>query len=111
MYEYKVEKINKIIDGDTLDISINLGFGVTIQQRIRLKGINAPETRTLNLKEKDEGLRAKEWLERELKDKELIIKTTKEDKYGRMLGELYTKDHHLSINERMLQEGFAKIYS
>lgn len=110
MYTYKVKEIIKIVDGDTIDVIIDVGFGITIKQRIRLKGINAPETKTLNLEEKSKGLDAKEWLERELKDREIIIKTTKEDKYGRMLGELYTRDHYLSINERMIQEGFAVKY-
>lgn len=110
MYTYKVKEIVRIVDGDTIDLVIDVGFYIYLQQRIRLKGINAPETRTLDLQEKDKGLKAKEWLERELKDKEITIKTTKEDKYGRMLGELYTKDDCFSINERMLQEGFAVKY-
>ena len=110
MYTYKVKEVVRIVDGDTIDLIIDAGFYIYVQQRIRLKGIDAPETRTLDLLEKDKGLKAKEWLERELKDKEITIKTTKEDKYGRMLGELYTKDHGLSINERMLQEGFAAKY-
>jgi micrococcal nuclease len=110
MYTYKVKEVVRIVDGDTIDLIIDAGFYIYVQQRIRLKGIDAPETRTLDLKEKDEGLRAKEWLERELKDRQVTIKTTKEDKYGRMLGELFTRDHYLSINERMLQEGFAAKY-
>lgn len=111
MYQYKVKKINKIIDGDTLDLEIDLGFSITITQRIRLKGINAAETRTLNEIEKKKGFEAKEWLEKELSvDKEWIIETTKEDKYGRMLGTLYAKGNSISINQKMLIESIAKPY-
>lgn len=110
MYEYKVDKVLKIIDGDTIDLEINLGFDIKIKQRIRLAGIDAPETRTLDLEEKAKGLDAKSWLEEQLKDQEIIIKTIKEEKYGRMLGYLYTKNHSLTINERMIEEGFAKKY-
>jgi micrococcal nuclease len=110
MYEYKVNKVIKIIDGDTIDIEIDLGFSISIRQRIRLADIDAPETRTLDIKEKEKGILAKEWLEEHLKDKELIIKTIKEEKYGRMLGYLYIKDDHLSINYRMILEGFVKKY-
>ena len=64
MYQYKIKKIHRIIDGDTVDVEISLGFGITLSQRVRLKGIDAAETRTKDLKEKAEGLMAKEWLEK-----------------------------------------------
>ena len=90
MYQYKIKKIKRIIDGDTIDVEISLGFNITIVQRVRLKDIDAAETRTKDLKEKAEGLMAKEWLEKELsKPGEWIIETTKDDKYGRILGTLY----------------------
>lgn len=111
MYTYKIEKINKIIDGDTIDIDINLGFGIKLSQRIRLKGINTPETRTSNLEEKKKGLDAKEWLIKELSHEgEWIIKTFKEDKYGRILGILYYENESTSINDKMINEGVAKPY-
>ena len=111
MYQYKIKKITKVIDGDTVDLDIDLGFGVTISHRIRLKDINAPETRTLDLEEKDKGIQAKLWLEKELsKEGEWIIETTKEDKYGRMLGTLYLVGEPVTVNERMLNEGIAKPY-
>ena len=66
MYQYKIKKIHRIIDGDTIDVEIDLGFGITLSQRVRLKDIDAAETRTKDLKEKAEGLMAKEWLEKEL---------------------------------------------
>ncbi len=111
MYQYKIKKINKIIDGDTVDLDIDLGFNLTITQRIRLKGINTAETRTLNLEEKTKGLVAKEWLKKELsREGEWVIETTKEDKYGRILGTLYLVGDPVTVNERMINEGIAKPY-
>ena len=112
MYQYKIKKITKVIDGDTVDLDIDLGFGVTISHRIRLKDINAPETRTLDLEEKNKGIQARLWLEKELaRDGEWIVETTKEDKYGRMLGTLYLIGDPVTVNERMLNEGIAKPYT
>jgi len=109
MYTYKIDKIVKIIDGDTIDVIINLGFEITISQRVRLKGINTAETKTLNLEEKAKGLVAKEWLKTELSKKgEWIIETFKEDKYGRILGTLYLVGEPVTVNERMINEGIAK---
>lgn len=111
MYQYKIKKINRIIDGDTIDLSIDVGFHITITQRVRLKGINTAETRTLDLEEKNQGLAAKEWLKKELsREGEWIIETTKEDKYGRILGTLYLVGDPVTVNERMLNEGIAKPY-
>ena len=111
MYQYKIKKINKIIDGDTIDVSIDLGFHITLNQRVRLKDINAPEIKTLNLEEKKKGKEAKEWLEKELsREGEWIIETYKEEKYGRMLGTLYLVGDPVTLNERMLNEGIANPY-
>jgi micrococcal nuclease len=112
MYQYKIKKINRIIDGDTVDLDIDLGFGLTLSQKVRLKGINTPETKTLNIEEKSKGLEAKEWLKKELSHKkEWIIETNKEDKYGRILGTIYSVGESISINEKMLNEGIAKPYT
>ncbi len=111
MYHYKIKKITKIIDGDTLDVDIDLGFGIATSQRVRLKDVDAAETRTKDLAEKAEGLAAKVWLEKELsREGEWIIETTKEDKYGRILGTLYLVGDPVTLNERMLNEGIAKPY-
>jgi micrococcal nuclease len=108
MYQYKIKKIIKVVDGDTIDVNIDLGFGITLKQRVRLKDINASETRTLDLEEKKKGLEAKEWLKKELsREGEWIIETTKEDKYGRILGTLYLVGDPVTVNERMLNEGIA----
>lgn len=111
MYRYKIKNINRIVDGDTIDIDIDLGFSVTISSRIRLKGINTPETRTKNLEEKRKGILAKEWLEKTLTQEETwIIDTYKDDKYGRMLGIIYKENELTSINEIMIKENLAEVY-
>ena len=111
MYQYKIKKINRVIDGDTVDLVIDVGFYISLTQRVRLKDIDAAETRTKDLVEKAEGLMAKEWLEKELaKEGEWIIETTKDDKYGRILGTLYLVGEPVTVNERMLNEGIARPY-
>jgi len=111
MHTYKIKKITKIIDGDTLDVEIDLGFFVTIKERIRLKDINAPEIRTLNIEEKSKGILAKEWLEKELSQNgEWVIQTFKEEKYGRTLGIIYLKGNSITVNEKMLNEGIVSPY-
>jgi len=111
MYQYKIKKITRVIDGDTVDVDIDLGFGITLSHRVRLKGINSAETRTKDLEEKAEGIKARLWLEKELSKRgEWVIETTKEDKYGRILGTLYLVGDPVTVNERMLNEGIAKPY-
>ena len=112
MYEYKIKKITKIIDGDTLDVEIDLGFNIVITQRVRLAGIDAPEMRTANLEEKVQGLESKEWLEEKLNTtKPMYIRTEKDDKYGRILGWIYVGDDSIPINTQMIKEGYAKPYN
>jgi micrococcal nuclease len=111
MYQYKIKKIHRIIDGDTVDLEMDLGFGITLSHRVRLKDIDAAEIRTKDLKEKAEGLLAKQWLEKELsKPGEWIIETTKDDKYGRILGTLYLVGEPVTVNERMVNDGIARPY-
>ena len=112
MYQYKIKKINRVIDGDTVDVDIDLGFSITITHRVILKDIDAAETRTKDLEEKAEGIKARLWLEKELsREGEWIIDTYKEDKYGRILGTLYLIGDPVTVNERMLNEGIAKPYT
>ena len=111
MYQYKIKKINRVIDGDTVDLDIDLGFGLTISQRVRLLHIDAAEIRTKDLEEKERGLEAKDWLEKELsREGEWVINTTKDDKYGRILGELYLVGDPVTVNEKMINEGIAEVY-
>lgn len=111
MYEYRVKKITGVVDGDTIDVDIDLGFNVSYSQRVRLAGIDTPESRTKDKFEKNLGLEAKEYLKTKLKDAELIvIKTEKPDsseKYGRILGWLYVNGDTVSINDHMIEDGYA----
>jgi len=109
MYEYAIKELVKNIDGDTIDIIIDLGFSLTKKERVRLAGIDTPECRTRDLEEKTFGLEAKEYLAMRLNaSKNLIVKTEKDGKYGRMLGWLYDEDR--CINEDMILLGYAWAY-
>ena len=114
MYEYRVKKVTKIVDGDTIDVEIDLGFDISYSQRVRLNGIDTPESRTTDLEEKKLGLEVKEYLKHRLDGKtDIVIKTEKPDsseKYGRILGWLFINDDDTSINEKMINEGYAWEY-
>ena len=111
MYEYRVKKVTAVVDGDTIDVDIDLGFSVSFSQRVRLAGIDTPESRTSDKAEKALGLEAKEYLKSKLKDaKVVVIKTEKPDsseKYGRILGWLYVDGDTISINDHMIEDGYA----
>ncbi len=111
MYEYHVKKINNVVDGDTIDVDIDLGFDISFSSRVRLAGIDTPESRTTNKAEKVLGLEAKEYVKSKIKDaKDVVIKTEKIDsseKYGRILGWLFLDGSKVSVNEQMIAEGYA----
>jgi micrococcal nuclease len=111
MYEYRVKKVTGVVDGDTIDVDIDLGFNVSYSQRVRLAGIDTPESRTADKFEKTLGLEAKEYLKSKLKDAKLVvIKTEKPDsseKYGRILGWLYVDGDTISVNDHMIEDGYA----
>jgi micrococcal nuclease len=111
MYEYYVRKVENVVDGDTIDVLIDLGFDILFQSLVRLAGIDTPESRTKDLKEKALGLESKEYLKKALKDaKSVVIKTEKMDsseKYGRILGWLYVNGDTESINDKMINDGYA----
>jgi micrococcal nuclease len=115
MYEYRCNVV-KIIDGDTVDVDIDLGFGVWMRkQRIRMYGIDTPESRTRDLEEKKYGLAAKDFLTGLLDDEGGIVLKTHKDgkgKFGRILGELWrTTDHaDQSINDYMIEKHHAVRY-
>ena len=111
MYEYYVRKVENVVDGDTIDVLIDLGFDILFQSRVRLAGIDTPESRTKDLKEKTLGLESKEYLKKALKDaKTVVIKTEKMDsseKYGRILGWVYINGDTVSLNDMMINDGYA----
>ena len=106
MYEYRVTSVSKVVDGDTVDLVLDLGFGLYKKERVRVAGIDTPESRTRDLVEKRYGLEAKVYLQGMLENAEnLTVKTEKDGKYGRMLGWLYAGE--LNINQRMLDAGYG----
>lgn len=111
MYEYRIKKITTVVDGDTIDVDIDLGFNISYSQRVRLAGIDTPESRTSDKFEKSLGLESKEYLKLKIKDaKEVLIKTEKPDsseKYGRILGWIYIDGSKKSVNEQMIEDGYA----
>lgn len=110
MYEYKIKEIVKVIDGDTVDILIDLGFSVYHKERVRLSGIDTPEMNSKNLTEKEIAKKAKAFLTVWLKDqKNLTIKTYKDDKYGRLLGEIFGNGG-VCVNNLLMEKGFAWDY-
>jgi endonuclease YncB( thermonuclease family) len=117
-YNFRVIKINRVVDGDTIDVTIDLGFDLFKKERVRVAGVDTPEKRTRNLEEKELGIDATNWLKKHLEEaisgeEDLIIRTELVGgvgKYGRLLGWLYISDSELSINELMIEEGYAWAY-
>jgi micrococcal nuclease len=111
MYEYFVKNVTNVVDGDTIDVIIDLGFDILFASRVRLAGIDTPESRTKDLVEKALGLESKEYLKKYLKDaKSVVIKTEKmnsSEKYGRILGWLYVNGDTESVNDKMINDGYA----
>lgn len=112
-YIYKIT-VTRVVDGDTIDAIVHLGFDITINKRIRLHGINTPETRTRDKEEKTRGLAAKHRLEQIVheQDNVLYLKSMDKGKYGRCLGILFEVDFDdESINDMLVIEGHAEIYT
>ena len=111
MYEYFVKEVKNVVDGDTIDVVIDLGFDILFASRVRLAGIDTPESRTTDKAEKALGLEAKEYLKKHLKDaKSVVIRTEKMDsseKYGRILGWVYVNGESESVNNKMINDGYA----
>ena len=117
-YNFRVTEINRVLDGDTIDVTIDLGFDLFKKERVRIAGVDTPEKRTRNLEEKELGIDATNWLKDKLEgaisgDDDLVIRTELvggTGKYGRLLGWCYIGDSTLSLNEQMITEGYAHAY-
>ena len=117
-YNFRVVSVDKVVDGDTIDVSIDLGFDLIKKERVRIAGIDTPEKRTRDLEEKALGLDATEWMKKNLEDTiagddELTIRTELVGgmgKYGRLLGWLYVGESDVSLNEIMIEQGYAWAY-
>ncbi|MAZ06979.1 MAG: hypothetical protein CMM99_00725 [Rickettsiales bacterium] len=117
-YNFRVVKINKVVDGDTIDVTLDLGFSLTKKERVRIAGVDTPEKRTRDKEEKILGIDATNWMKEKLTetikgDEELTIRTELKGgmgKYGRLLGWLYVGEDNVSLNEKMIEEGYAWSY-
>ena len=117
-YNFRVTEIVKVVDGDTIDVLIDLGFDLYKKERVRIAGVDTPEKRTRDLEEKALGVDATYWMKKQLEDtiagdEELTIRTELKGgtgKYGRLLGWLYVGDATVSLNEQMITEGYAWSY-
>ena len=117
-YNFRVIEINRVLDGDTIDVTIDLGFDLYKKERVRVAGVDTPEKRTRDLEEKELGKDATNWLKEKLEgavagDDDLVIRTELVGgvgKYGRLLGWLYIGDGDVSLNEQMIEEGYAWAY-
>ena len=117
-YNFRVVEINRVLDGDTIDVTIDLGFDLFKKERVRVAGVDTPEKRTRDLEEKALGIDATNWLKEKLEgalagDDDLVIRTELVGgvgKYGRLLGWLYLGDAAVSLNEEMIEEGYAWAY-
>ena len=118
-YNFRVVSIDKVLDGDTIDVTIDLGFDLYKKERVRIAGVDTPEKRTRNLEEKALGIDATNWLKKKLEDTingdgdELTIRTDLvggQGKYGRLLGWCYINEEEISLNEQMITEGYAHAY-
>ena len=118
-YNFRVTEIVKVLDGDTIDVLIDLGFDLFKKERVRIAGVDTPEKRTRDLEEKALGIDATNWVKKKLEDTiagdgdELTIRTELvggTGKYGRLLGWLYINEDLISLNEQMITEGYAWAY-
>lgn len=121
MYEYRVKSVERVVDGDTVDVILDLGFGLFKKERVRVAGVDTPEKRTRNLKEKKLGYDATEYAEKwfgtdhEKFEDEIIVTTSKDGKYGRMLGKFYRRlkgfpAHSHCLSDDLVTDGFAWVY-
>ena len=116
MYEYKC-KVKRVVDGDTMDVILDLGFDVLHSVRVRLAGIDTPESRTRDLDEKARGKLSKAYLKESIKGKKIVLKTKLKDsrgKFGRVIAEVWAEFEEGSlrnVNELMVKEAYAVVYT
>lgn len=111
MYEYRIKKVLKVVDGDTIDVDIDLGFNISYTQRVRLAGIDTPESRTKDAREKALGLEVKDKVKKSIDAAKVVVVKTElpdsSEKYGRILGWVYLDGDTRSLNEQLIDEGYA----
>lgn len=111
MYTYTVIKIDRVIDGDTVDAIIDLGFNISIKQRVRIIGVDAPELRSRDVEEREMAKKATEFAERWMATGgRMVVTTYKDDKYGRILGDFKLEQSSETFSEALMKAGLAKKY-
>lgn len=106
-YKYKAY-VERVLDGDSADMVVDLGFKISIRERIRFFGIDTPETRSSDLDEKHKGLEAKKYVKEAIEGKWVMLETSKQGKFGRYLGTIFIEDRNL--NKELIEKGLAKEY-
>lgn len=110
MYRYKVY-VTRVVDGDTVDVDVDLGFSTILKkQRVRMMGIDTPESRTRDLEEKFYGKASKAHLESILAEGNIELQSHGKGKFGRILGELFVGSSSYSVNQQMIDEYHAVPY-
>jgi micrococcal nuclease len=110
-YVYRLKAVAKVVDGDTVDLDLDLGFSITLRQRVRLYGIDAPELRSKDPIEKAKGLESQAFVTQWFQQPgPVLVRTTKEEKYGRMLADCY-REGAPSLCTELLERGLAQPYT
>ena len=109
-FTYKAE-VTRVIDGDTIDVELDLGFSILMRARVRLLGIDTPESRTRDLEEKKFGLAAKDYLKHWIEEqKYVMIESTEKGKFGRVLGNVWNPECTVCVNTKMIEDHHAVQY-
>jgi micrococcal nuclease len=110
-FTYKAE-VTRVVDGDTIDVELDLGFSILMRARVRLLGIDTPESRTRDLVEKKFGLAAKDYLKHWIEEQEYVmIESTEKGKFGRVLGNVWNPECNVCINTKMIEDHHAVEYT
>ena len=111
-FSYRVNKVTKVVDGDTIDVIIDLGFDIMYKSRVRLFGIDTPESRTRDLVEKKFGLASKEYFKSWVAEQEyVLVESTEKGKFGRILGRIYNSDMSECYNDKSIEDHHAVPYN
>ena len=109
-FTYKAE-VTRVVDGDTIDVELDLGFSILMRARVRLLGIDTPESRTRDLEEKKFGLAAKDYLKHWIEEqKYVMIESTEKGKFGRVLGNVWNPECTECVNVKIIEDHHAVPY-
>ena len=111
MYHYQVLSVDRVIDGDTVEVTLDLGFSLFTKQKVRVLGINTPELKSKDPLEKARALEARRHAEKWFASGNFTVHTMKDDKYGRILGDFEKEGEELTFSESVLRGGFGIVYN